>query len=171
MASSMNRAEANKVIVSSGTQGAGDLDPRAKAYIEGLHDETRHQLFKELKKEITLKASQHAEKIKEKLQSDISQNQTRVIEALAIFVALFTFVSVNIQIFNKVTNLHSAVTFMILMAFVSMIMMSLPLILLRSNSKSAVPAWTWIVFVIAIILFLVSFNLSAYFNYPLTPVK
>lgn len=57
------------------------------------------------------------------------------IETLAIFVALFTFVSVNINIFSKVEYLTAAVWFMTLMAITLLIFLSVLLIFLNKQYK------------------------------------
>lgn len=68
---------------------------------------------------------EHEKKIKlfneniENINSDLKRAQekeTRIIETLAVFVALFTFISVNIQIFSRISNLMSAIIFLIIMA-------------------------------------------------------
>jgi hypothetical protein len=46
---------------------------------------------------------------------DIKNIQIPIIEALGIFVALFTFVSVNIQIFSRITSINNAFIFVVLM--------------------------------------------------------
>lgn len=49
------------------------------------------------------------------MEKRVKDAQTNVIEALALFAAFFTFVSVNVQIFAGVTNLKSAMWFTILL--------------------------------------------------------
>lgn len=46
---------------------------------------------------------------------ELKESRIRYVEILGIFVALFTFVSINIQIFSKITSLNNALVFIILM--------------------------------------------------------
>ena len=64
--------------------------------------------------------------LKSLIDKQIQPSQIRYTEVLGVFVALFTFVSINIQIFNKVTSLNNALIFTTLMfvcltAFVAML--------------------------------------------------
>jgi len=47
----------------------------------------------------------------------IRKQQIKYTEILGVFVALFTFVSINIQIFSRITSLNNAMIFVILMFF------------------------------------------------------
>lgn len=145
----------------------GSIDPRTQGYVDGVvyvkKSEIKQELAEELKKEI----DSTAKKIESDLQDFINQNQTRVIEALAVFVALFTFVSVNIQVLSKVIDLRSAAIFMTFMAFLTMIIVSFPLFLLRVVRDDSPPRWVWLTLLISIILLLVVLVLTFGLNIPL----
>lgn len=145
----------------------GEVDEYTRGYIDAAQEKMKKELSDELKREISSRASKIAEKIKKDLQDYVSQNQTRIVEALAIFVVLFTFISVNIQIFTKTKDLFSATIFMILMTICSGILISFPLILLHANKSDKKPSWLWWVFAVSIILLLLVLVISHWINVPL----
>ena len=78
--------------------------------------------------EIEKETKKSSEKIKElkdeiaKTKNELSHIQTKSIETMGIFVALFTFVSVNIQFLNNASDLLSAAFFSIIIAAITGIM-------------------------------------------------
>jgi hypothetical protein len=73
----------------------------------------------------TKKYSEEIEKVKAeitKTKNELSYIQTKSIETIGIFVALFTFISVNIQFFNNASNLLSAAFFSMIIAAITGIM-------------------------------------------------
>lgn len=149
----------------------GTTSPYLQGYIAGKIEDAKSELSKELELALSKQVSEKTDEIKRRLQDYVNQNQTRVIEALAIFIALFTFISINIQIFTKTQDLRSATIFMVLMAFLSMVMVSFPVILLRSNKGDERPKWVWLIFGSAVSLFLVALILSFWLNIPLNIVS
>lgn len=65
----------------------------------------------------------------------IDERQTTSIELIGIFATLFTFVSVNISIFSKITNLSEAILFMVLMACTSIALLAALIAIVSSGCK------------------------------------
>jgi predicted PurR-regulated permease PerM len=163
MAEKLANTSADKNKQDSGTE----LPDYLRGYVDAGQEKIKKKLAEEVKKEISDRADKISQEIKSDLQEYISRNQTRIIEALAIFVALFTFISINIQIFTKTQDLFSATIFMILMAFLSMVMISFPIILLRSRKDDKMPKWALLILISSILLFLIVFILSSKLHIPL----
>lgn len=72
----------------------------------------------------------------DKFRQEQERNKIGVIEALAIFVALFTFVSTNIVVFSKIEYLAGAIWFMVLMLICEMCLLSMFLIFLRKEQRN-----------------------------------
>ncbi len=106
--------------------------------------------FKEWKDEID-KRKEEEDKSLTKLKGDIrglnsqikklSSNQIRIIETLGIFVALFTFISVNIQIFRNVSDLLSAILFSIILAALTGIIILTVILVIHSYEKEDKSWW------------------------------
>lgn len=62
----------------------------------------------------TLDALQNLHERVDKMNDSLNKKQTEVIEVMGIFVTLFSFISINVQIFNKVSNAVEAGLFMVL---------------------------------------------------------
>lgn len=71
----------------------------------------------------------------EKAKEEQERNKIGTIEALAVFVALFTFVSINITIFSRIEYLSAALWFMILMAISQILILIVFLIFLHQEHK------------------------------------
>lgn len=65
----------------------------------------------------------------------IEERQEKTTEILAIFITLFTFISVNVNIFTRVSDLFSAIWFVILMTACSVILVSILIILVGRDKK------------------------------------
>ncbi len=106
--------------------------------------------FKEWKDEID-KRKEEEDKFLMKLKNDVkglnsqiknlSSNQIRIIETLGIFVALFTFISVNIQIFRNVSDLLSASFFSIILAALTGIIILTVILVIHSYEKEDKTWW------------------------------
>lgn len=117
--------------------------------------------FREWKKEIE-ERKEVEDKSLSKIKTDIkglnsqikklSSNQIRIIETLGIFVALFTFISVNIQIFRNVSDLLSATLFSVILAALTGIIILTVILVIHSYEKED-KAW-WGKFKILIGLFI-----------------
>ena len=104
--SSFSNAPSNLISKSDVTSGSGATNDFALN-------------TKEIRDEITsLKEELEAQKERVERQGRIiNKQQIRYTETLGIFVALFTFVSINIQIFSRITSLNNAMIFVILLFF------------------------------------------------------
>jgi hypothetical protein len=84
------------------------IPAKNNAAIESVED---FDVSKQIEKQVKLQLEKKVKEIEKK----ISYKEIKSTELLGIFVALFTFVSVNINIFTKVENLSTAIWFMIIM--------------------------------------------------------
>jgi hypothetical protein len=150
--------------------GNASIDPHTQGYIDGVVYVMKRDI-KKVRKELKEEIKVTAEKIKGEFQNYINQNQTRVIEALAVFVALFTFISTNIQILSSVKDLMSASIFMIFIALLTMVIVSFPLALLRVLRNDPAPKWVWWILLASIILLIAVFLFSLRVNIPLNQLK
>lgn len=78
----------------------------------------------------------HAEKLEQRFKRNIEQSKLNIIEGLGIFAALFTFISVNINIFTKVEYLSAAIWFMFIMLVCLVVFVFLLHIVLYKNEKN-----------------------------------
>lgn len=98
--------------------------------------------------------------------------ETRTIEMLAILITLFTFLSVNINIFTRVNDIYTAVWFMLLMTICSLLIASALFFFIHNRGK-----WYQlllvIVFLIAVTLLLIvpNLNLVGLRLNPVTPIS
>jgi len=75
-------------------------------------------------------------KTEDKITSKIDAKETRTTEVLAIFITLFTFISVNVNIFSKVTDIKRAIFFMILMTICSLVLLSFCFIAINDQKRN-----------------------------------
>lgn len=97
------------------------------------------ELEKKLKEEIGKAVSLFDDKIDKK--------EIKTTEILAIFITLFTFISVNINIFTRVEDLHTAIFFLILLTSCFAFILGSMFMLISGNKKN----W-YSIFLIAISL-------------------
>jgi hypothetical protein len=105
---------------------------------------------------------QMEEAMKKIVNERMSEKETKMTEIFAIFITLFTFISVNVQIFTRVSDFMSAVGFMVLMTTCSIILVSFLFIVarLQNNLKLFIPLG------IALLLLIVfgSLSIGGYWN-------
>lgn len=77
--------------------------------------EWEKSIRKSIEERLNVKFNKLIETTKKDLKNEIEDKRIDIIQALGIFVALFTFVSINIQIFSNITSLNNALIFVILM--------------------------------------------------------
>jgi len=112
---------------------------------EGTTSVDADQLEKEIKKS--------EQKLLEKFNQKIDEKQERTTEILAIFITLFTFISVNITIFVRVQDLQSAAWFIILITLASTFILSFVLFALkRQQNEYSVKALVILIVLIIILL-------------------
>lgn len=77
----------------------------------------------------------------DKFDNRISEREARTTEILAIFITLFTFISVNVSVFTKTTDLLSAVVFMVLMTLCSIVLVSFLIIISSKKQPNRLTSW------------------------------
>jgi heme/copper-type cytochrome/quinol oxidase subunit 4 len=83
-------------------------------------------------------ADQHRKalsKMEKDFKKDLERREARVYEVLTVFVAILTFISVNVTIFTRVQNLSDAVWFMVIMAVCVSFLTSLLLMFLSERQN------------------------------------
>jgi len=128
--------------------------------------QTKGEAFEGLKKEVkdALKPE-----LKEFLRDKVDAERPKIIESLGIFVALFTFISINISIFNRISDLWSAgiFIFLIFCAIAMMIVLMDFLLIKHNNKKFLQDTRIRLLFIFFIIAFLSIFSLR---YFPLNPL-
>lgn len=116
-------ADSSVARVESGTSIASQMD-----YLKS-------ELNKELEalKKRSIRQIAEVEKKINAVQQEQDKNSVRMIEALAIFVTLFTFVSVNITIFSKIDTLSAAIWFMFLFTLSQLTLLSVFIVILNKD--------------------------------------
>lgn len=134
--------------------------------IETLEAIKKYSAEEDFKKDVKKVAKETIRETEDKLRDKIDDSKLKTIETLGIFVALFTFVSVNINIFNKTKDLYSASAFMILMAIVIMLF-TIPILMIFRDRSFRNSKFLLSVFAISIILLITTLIVSKYLNIPL----
>lgn len=80
----------------------------------------------------------------------IEEKQSKTTEILAIFITLFTFVSINVNIFTRLTDAQTAVWFLLLTTVCCIVLVSFLLLAASYNPKRS--KFTWIGLFAAIVL-------------------
>lgn len=106
--------------------------------------------------------------IRKELQEELQLSQIRVIEVIGIFVALVTFVSVNVQIFNRVSSAETAAVFMVLM-FCALAVFAVLLDILLVPRNGGFPWSRWAA--LFLLLFLAGGSIVYSNNVSLNPVS
>lgn len=87
--------------------------------------------FEKQQKNFQNENKERNEKIKD-LEKRIQNSNSQAFAILAIFTTVFTFISLNINIFQSIKSASQAVFFMAIIAFFSSIIVSIPLLILQS---------------------------------------
>jgi len=106
-----------------------------------------------------------AEQLKQlgdKFDEKIDKKETKTTEILAIFITLFTFISVNVQIFTKIQDIYTAVWFMSLMTISSLILLSFLFIVI--NTKNDWKKWLGLMVVLMFLCGLIILLMSPKWN-------
>lgn len=74
--------------------------------------------------------------LENRFEERIEKKETKTTEVLAIFITLFTFISANITIFTKVSDIKRAVFFMVLMTLCSITLLSFTFISINEQKKN-----------------------------------
>lgn len=99
-------------VVSSRTGISKDDVGKLEERISKLESEVKDTIDVEVKK------------ASERFNQEIQNRETKTIEILAIFFTLFTFISVDVSIFNRVDDLYTAIWFILLFTLCSIIILS-----------------------------------------------
>lgn len=129
------------------------IDPETESrVIRNAIDEPSEKLI-----QVAKKAGKEA--AKQTIQREAEERQIRYTEVLGVFVALFTFVSINIQIFSRVSSLRNALIFVILM-FLSLagFVYLLNAVLHEKNKKDKILWYVIVSFIAAMIFVLFLIN-------------
>ncbi len=74
--------------------------------------------------------------LENRFEERIEKKETKTTEVLAIFITLFTFISANITIFTKVSDIKRAVFFMVLMTLCSITLLSFTFISINEQKRN-----------------------------------
>jgi hypothetical protein len=109
-------------------------------------------LKKEFKEQMEIQSRKFAE--------DVEKTRIKVTEMIAIFVTLFTFISVNITIFTKVEDLITAIYFMIIMTLCCIILLSTIFLLIDSVSfpLNKIIGLIFVLFFLCFLIFLIQYG-------------
>lgn len=100
------KAETKNDIEKLKTDYEKSLQEQAKKFEQGISKSTE---------KFSGKTKELSKEFQTKFENKVESGKLNIIESLALFAAFFTFVSTSVQIFTKVSNLFSAMCFMILM--------------------------------------------------------
>ncbi|MFA6081680.1 MAG: hypothetical protein WC741_04720 [Patescibacteria group bacterium] len=101
---------------------------------------------------------------------DLNNKEIRILEALGVFFALFTFISTNVQIFSRVTDLSSAVIFSTSI-FCMLILMLIIFTFLLNRRENSYILWHFLVFFTFLILGITSINWLLKQKFPLNHIE
>lgn len=114
-----------------------------------------------------LDADKKLENSQKETEKKIEDKQTKSIEILGIFVALFSYISITIQIFNRVSDAWSAGLFALLLLCSLLVLVFVQNLLLGDKPKSF---WDYRVLIIIFIFLVSGGTIFALKNVPLNPV-
>ncbi|MDO8610182.1 MAG: hypothetical protein Q7R95_06530 [bacterium] len=95
------------------------------------------------------------------LQKEIRGKEIKIIEIIGVFITLFTFISVNVNIFTNVRDIYTAVWFMLIMTVCSLIILSF--LFLVINTENDFKKWIFLflcLILLIVIIFLPIFNIK-----------
>lgn len=121
----MNRSKSTKIQIASVPLADDATSTNPTIEIKKLEEKTSRQLTSMTKD----------------FNNRITERETRTTEILAIFITLFTFISVNVTIFSKVNDLMTGVTFMILMTLCSTFLLSFTLMIVNHALPNRITSW------------------------------
>ena len=113
-----------------------DIVPPMIKKLENYTDNIWKQSSKKIEDKLNGELKIQAEKLERRFKRNIEQSRLNIIEVLGIFVALFTFISVNINIFTKVEYLSAAIWFMFIMLVCLVVFVFLLHIVLHRDEKN-----------------------------------
>lgn len=122
-----------------------DLEIRTKEKMDGLEKEYKESLENQ-KKEFQNNINDSLKVSEEKSNNKLNEKENKTVEILAIFITLFTFISVNVNIFTRTSDIRTAIIFMILMTLCSIIIASTLLFFIKNPSDVKDIKKNWVLF-------------------------
>lgn len=107
--------------------------------------------------------------LEQRFETKIENKETKTTEILAIFITLFTFISVNVNIFTKVSDVYTAIWFMLLMTACSILLLSFLFLVIRSKNDWKI--WTGLLLSLAFLALLIFITISNKWNPKLNEYK
>ncbi len=126
--------------------------PEAELSTSNSVSQTPLEQFQLEYKEKIAKIENDLKGVVDSFEDKIEKKETKTIEILAIFITLFTFISVNVNIFTRVADVYTAVWFMLLMTICSIVLLLFLFLIISIKSNSSWKIWTLLT-IIAISLF------------------
>lgn len=109
------------------------------------------------------------DEIYNKFDKKIEEKEAKTTEILAIFITLFTFISVNINIFTRVSDVYTGIWFMLMMTACSILILSVMFVVI--NSKNDWKVWVAILVALCFLAFLILITISEKWNPRLNEVN
>ncbi len=104
------------------------------------------------------------QQLPEMIREIVDQKAQKTTEMMAIFITLFTFISVNVNVFSNIESLGAAVWFMILMAAASSVLIAVMFFLIDETKEKRLSDKCFAIFAIASCVFLICLILSLFFR-------
>lgn len=113
-------------VASPLTTLVGTQVPEASAQTSGISQRYESESFtiEDVKKIAKVEAGQYVDAFRIDVDKKLESTQKSILEILAVFITLFTFISVNISLFSTLQRLSQAIWFMILMLCCSIVLVS-----------------------------------------------
>lgn len=107
--------------------------------------------------------------LENKFNERAENKEMKTTEILAIFITLFTFISVNVSIFARVSDIYTAILFMLLMTICSIILLSFLFLIIRSKNDWKI--WSGLLVALFFISLLIIVTISSDWNPKLNDIK
>ncbi len=109
----------------------GFFEYQSKRYI----DNELAKLFRDTTEKFVEETELKLKDIEIKFEEKIEKKETKTTEILAVFITLFTFISINISIFTRVQDILTAATLMLLITFLCTFLLCLSFFMLSDQTK------------------------------------
>ena len=125
-------------------------------------EDLKEFVLKKISEKFTDFTRKELKELENKFNERVENKEMKTTEILAIFITLFTFISVNVNIFTKVSDVYTAIWFMLLMTACSVLLLSFLFLIIRSKNNWKV--WVGLMIVLAFITFLILVTISGNWN-------
>lgn len=119
-------------------------------------------VLKNITERLTDFAGKELKELENKFNERVENKEMKTTEILAIFITLFTFISVNVNIFTKVSDVYTAIWFMLLMTACSIILLSFLFFIIKSKNDWKI--WVGLMIALVFITFLILVTISSKWN-------